>query len=91
MGMYRLYKVGNLINSSDLNNRYQVYEAKAQNKAQAEALWNLELSELFEFWGPVRVNGPTTIMSTPERVEELMNFFSSNSIPNRLQIPNVQQ
>lgn len=49
------------------------------------------MSEAFEFWGPVQVNGPTVIMSAPEQIAELLDFFSKHSIANRVKIANVQE
>jgi hypothetical protein len=68
-----------------------VYEAVPQNTAQVEALSNLELSESFDFWTVVRLNGPTDIMSPPEQVEELLEFLKSHSIKYKQKIGNVQQ
>lgn len=56
-----------------------------------EALSNLELSELFDFWTTARLNTPTDIMTPPEQVEELLDFLKSHSIQYRLKIGDVQQ
>ncbi|XP_046439954.1 carboxypeptidase B-like [Daphnia pulex] len=70
---------------------YRVYEARPNNAAQVEALSNLELSELFDFWTTARLNTPTDIMTPPEQVEELLDFLKSHSIQYRLKIGDVQQ
>ncbi len=71
--------------------RFQLFEAVARDKAQAEALINLEMMDLYDFWTQVQLNGPTDIMSSPEQVEELLDFFNSHFIQFRQKIPNVQQ
>lgn len=70
---------------------YRVYEAVPQNTAQVEALSNLELSESFDFWTTVRLNGSTDIMSPPEQVGELLDFLKSHSIQYKQKIEDVQQ
>ena len=49
------------------------------------------MSELYDFWTPVRLHGPTDIMASPEQVEELQDYFKEYSIENRLKIGNIQQ
>lgn len=63
----------------------------AKNTAQGQALSDLEMSELFDFWSPVRLNTPIDIMSSPEQVQELLDFFNSNFIQYKLKIGDVQQ
>ncbi|KAK4016628.1 carboxypeptidase B [Daphnia magna] len=70
---------------------YRVYEAVAKNAAQAQALSDLEMSELFDFWSPVRLNKPTDIMSSPEQIQQLLDVFNSNSIQHKIKIDDVQQ
>jgi hypothetical protein len=61
------------------------------NTAQVEALSNLELSESFDFWTRVQLNGPTDIMASPEQVKELLDFLKSHSIQYEQKIGDVQQ
>ena len=91
---YENYQVSNDFSSNKFNFVFnswiQVLRVSIKNEAEAEMLSILQKENLYDFWTELRVGKHVDLMSSPEQLDDLQHWLSSNNLHWSVMISDVQ-